>query len=63
MAGLEERFIALSDGFELAREGLQLVVVLKVGALGTSNVCVKLGRSATLSIFLTDKLPLSLKQE
>ena len=43
MAGLKERFVTLSDGFELAREGLQLVVVLKVGALGTSNVCVKLG--------------------
>ena len=42
MASFKERFITLSDGFELTGESLKLVVVLNVGAFGTSDVCIEL---------------------
>ena len=62
VTSFKKRFITLADGIELARQSLQLVVILDVGALRSANVSVKLGRSTTLRLFLADKLSLCLSQ-
>ena len=40
VSGLEERFVTLSDRFQLARQGLQLVVILYIGAFGAVEICI-----------------------
>ena len=42
VAGLEQRFVTLSDGFKLVGERLELVVTLHVGAFCPLNVQVEL---------------------
>ena len=42
VAGLEQRFVTLSDGFKLVGERLELVVTLHVGAFRPLNVQVEL---------------------
>lgn len=63
VTGLEETLIALSDGFQLTTQRLELVVALDVSALCTRNVVIKLARTATFGLLLAHKLPLSLGKE
>lgn len=48
MTGLEKGFIALSDGFKLVGQRLQLVVTLHKITLGLLNIAIKLTRTTTL---------------
>lgn len=63
MAGLQEGFVALANGFELTRQRLKLVIVIHKGLLTAAHIAIELPGASTFRLLLADELPLCLQEE